>query len=377
MVGIQRVVNQRAALGTPGQLYDMDNKRVITLTNANTVLQVWTVTVNAAADAPYFATFTNQFGEAVTATFEQGAAGVIADKVAGMVAAINNTPFLSGQVVAVATAANIYTVTARLSNIQGVVTTDANSTPVLTTAPLADVGIAFGRGIVFANVAGTNGRLPTSAPAVQNTTVLFAAALAAEVTELEVAGETFTQTAGGGGETDEFLKNFFINAINTSPALAGVVRAFDNGVGELILVGETTDAFAVVEGGGHTAGALTIATPIAAVDGDSVVGVSIFSHTQANDVKYDLAGVSLSFAGTEGYPIGAPMNILTKGCVWVTVENGCAAGDAVFVRGVVAVPGQVLGAFRSAADANNAIAVPNARFLTAAGAGGLAVVEFQ
>ena len=377
MVGIQTTVNQRAALGSPGQLYDMDNKRIVTLTNANTVLQQWTVTVNAAADEVYFATFTNIFGEALTAQFNQGAIGIIADKVAGMVAAINNTPVLSSQVIAVATAANTYTVTARLSNIQGIVTTDVNSTPALTTAPLADAGIDFGRGIVIANVAGTNGRLPNSAPSIQQSTVLFDAAAAGNVTSLTVNGVNFTQTAGGGGETANFLRNFFINAINASADFIGVLRAFDNGAGELIIVAETTDAFTVIQGAGHTAPALVIAAPVVASAGDVIYGVTVRSHTQANDTKYDLAGVSLSVAGSDGYAVGAAMNVLTKGVVWVNSENGANAGDPVFVRGVIGAVGQVLGAFRSAAVAGETVPVPNARFITAGGAGALVAVELR
>jgi hypothetical protein len=71
------------------------------------------------------------------------------------------------------------------------------------------------------------------------------------------------------------------------------------------------------------------------------------------------------------------MPVMKKGRVWVRVEDAVAAEAAAFVRFVVGLPGQVLGAFRSDADAGNAAALPNAKFVTAAAAGGLALLDLN
>lgn len=105
--------------------------------------------------------------------------------------------------------------------------------------------------------------------------------------------------------------------------------------------------------------------PALAVDitGIGALGVVVRSHTQPR---------------TEGYQPTDPMPVMKKGRIWVTVEDAVAAEAAAFVRFVIGVPGQVLGAFRSNVDGGNAAALPNAKFVTTqAVAGGLALLDLN
>jgi hypothetical protein len=374
MVGLQTQVNQRADLGIAGQFYDMDSYRAISLQNANTALQLYTVTVNNAANVDYTATFVSSVGDSITATFNQGAAGIVENKVDGMVAAINNTPVLSGHVRAVKTGAATYTVQARLSNISGVLTTDANSTPVLTTAAVADVAIPFGLGIVFGDALGLSGVLPTNPAAFARYTSVIGAAAAAGTYITVVAGTTFTYT-GGGAETVTTIRDGLIALINASDAVAGVARAYAVAANTYAVVGLVAAPLVVTVAAGTGSGQ-TLTTVNAGSAGQKIVGVSLRTHNQANDTKYDLAGVSTAIAGTEGYPVGSSMNVVTRGCVWVRSETAVNVNQPVYVRCVAAATEQ-LGAFRSTVDGSDLQLVPNARWIRGTNAAGLAVVEFM
>lgn len=374
MVGLQTQVNQRAELGVAGQLYDMDSYRAISLQNANTTLQLHTVTVNAAADVAYTATFVNAVGDVLTATFNQGAIGIIENKVDGMVAAINNTPVLSSRVRAVKTGAATYTVQARLSNISHVLTTDANSTPVITTAAVADASIPFGLGIIFGDVLGLSGILPTTPAAFARYTSVIGAAAAAGTYITVVAGTTFTYT-GGGAETVTTIRDGLIALINASDAVAGVARAYAVSANTYSVIGLTQAPLVVTVAAGTGSGQ-TLTTVNGGSAGQRLVGVSLRTHNMPNDVKYDLGGVSTAIAGTEGYPVGSSMNVLTKGCVWVESETAVTVNQPVYVRMVAAATEQ-LGAFRSTVDGSDLQLVPNARWIRGTNAAGLAVVEFM
>jgi hypothetical protein len=374
MVGIQRVVNQRATVGIAGQIADMDNFRVISLVNANIVRQLYTVTVDNAVDAVYSATFVDVFGESRTVTFDQGAAGIVENKTDGMIAAIRNDLVLSGKVVVVKTAANTYTVEARVSNIQGVLTTDANQTPVQTVAPVADVAIPFGRGIVFNDNIGVQGRLPTSAAAFARYTSVIGAAAGAGTYITVVAGVTFTYT-GGGAETVTTIRDGLIALINASDAVAPVARAYAVSANTYSVVG-LVEAPLVVTVAAGTGSGQTLTTVSAGVTGDRLIGVSTFTHAEPNDTKYDLAGVSTAIAGTDGYPVGASMNVLTKGVVWVETEAAVTVNQPVYCRAIVAGV-ERRGIFRGTADANDLVLVPNARWVRGNTGAGLAQLELM
>lgn len=79
---------------------------------------------------------------------------------------------------------------------------------------------------------------------------------------------------------------------------------------------------------------------------------------------------SYADGATFGAPIGRPASVLTAGVIWVTVAEAVAVGDAAFLR----VGATQTGDFAKTAgeSATLSVAIPGAKFLTAATAGGLA-----
>ena len=96
-----------------------------------------------------------------------------------------------------------------------------------------------------------------------------------------------------------------------------------------------------------------------------VLGVTVHSH--ANEVGAD--DLNLIDPDSTG-------NVLRHGTIYVQVEDAVVKGGSPFVR--VTTPGApVIGAFRSDVDGGAARQLSNATFLTSAGVGGFAVLEFS
>lgn len=69
------------------------------------------------------------------------------------------------------------------------------------------------------------------------------------------------------------------------------------------------------------------------------------------------------------------LNVLVRGRVYVTCENGCAPGDRLYIR-AVAGEGEVAGALLSAADSTDTIdSTTQGIWRTTAAAGGIAVLD--
>ena len=109
----------------------------------------------------------------------------------------------------------------------------------------------------------------------------------------------------------------------------------------------------------HTSGATVIAL---------LAGVVVHSHAYAKTQEL----------GDTGLKPDTTFGVLQKGRIWVTTEDACDPGDAVRVRVVVA-GAEVKGAFRVAADSTDCVVLSKtmARWLTSAGAGGLALLELD
>lgn len=73
---------------------------------------------------------------------------------------------------------------------------------------------------------------------------------------------------------------------------------------------------------------------------------------------------------TFGAPVDRPASVLTAGVVWVTVAENVAVGDAAFLRVGTTQTGDF--AKTAGESATLSVAIPGAKFLTAASAGGLA-----
>ncbi len=85
---------------------------------------------------------------------------------------------------------------------------------------------------------------------------------------------------------------------------------------------------------------------------------------------------TLHIVSGTGYADKGAMSVIKKGRVYVQVEDDVIAETAAFVR-FVAGDGEQLGAFRSDADTADAVALPGAKFVTDASAGGIAVLDLN
>lgn len=102
-----------------------------------------------------------------------------------------------------------------------------------------------------------------------------------------------------------------------------------------------------------------------------------FLAATSTSVAADFVGVlvrelnrSYADGATFGAPVDRPASVLTAGVILVTVAEDVAVGDAAFLRVGATQTGDFAKAAGSAATLS--VAIPGAKFLTAATAGGLA-----
>lgn len=83
--------------------------------------------------------------------------------------------------------------------------------------------------------------------------------------------------------------------------------------------------------------------------------------------------------GTAGYTyqIGDSVELVSRGRVWVTVEEAVAPGDDVYVRHTASGGNTQRGSFRTSSDSSTAALLAGARYLTTASADGLALVDLN
>lgn len=136
--------------------------------------------------------------------------------------------------------------------------------------------------------------------------------------------------------------------------------------------GYMIDSFANEESGGLEAGRPlvrgTAANQVLLPSGaaDEFLGVSVFQQAIQNE---DLTG---DFMFADGETVG----VLTRGKIWVTVEEAVATTDDVYWRHTVN-GGLIPGGWRTDADTANAVQVTQAKWLTAAAQDGLALLSIN
>lgn len=114
-------------------------------------------------------------------------------------------------------------------------------------------------------------------------------------------------------------------------------------------------------------GSATVATSakLPTAETSKIIGIVLASYAMENGTHGEL--------GTTGYIVGAPMSVLRKGVVWVTVEDAVVPGDRLWVRGVAAGDPEFLGGLLPADDGTDTVDCTAAgEFQTAAAAGALA-----
>lgn len=96
-----------------------------------------------------------------------------------------------------------------------------------------------------------------------------------------------------------------------------------------------------------------------------LAGVVVHSH--AYDKRVDF--------GTTGLKPKVSLSVMRKGSIWVQVEETVAPGEPVFARHTASGGNTTKGLFRNDADSATCTQLGNSKFLTAATAGNLALVD--
>lgn len=370
MVGIQKTMTQRAVLGVAGMLYAMHAFASISLANSNTTKQLDTITVDSAADAEYTVTLTDPFGDSVVASYDQGAAGTVENKVDGLVAAAYPL-FAPFGVYVKKTSASTFTLESREPRVTFTSAASAQMTIVNTQAAVSGTDIPFGRGVVFEDTLGKTCKLPETVPAKTLDSILIGGN--ADGTYITtIAGEVITYTASGAASA-AVIRDGILALIAANFVLRDKVRAFVKDADEYYIESlNNEDVETTVSAG--TGSGQTLTSVTAGTVGDKFAGVAIFSHAQPNDTKYDLAGVKTEISGSEGYKSGASVSVLTEGPIWVETEEAVTVNDPVYVR-AVATGTEKKGVFRKSEDSTDCILIPNGRWLRGNSGAGLAVLE--
>lgn len=111
-----------------------------------------------------------------------------------------------------------------------------------------------------------------------------------------------------------------------------------------------------------------------AYDNDNVFyGVAVFIQNKMN------LGSPQGSAGPAPYIPGDAVSTLTRGRIYVTVENTVTSDSPVYWRMIPTISNPLVGGFRSDSDGGNAILLPSnqVRWIIGASAGNLAVLEIN
>jgi hypothetical protein len=104
-----------------------------------------------------------------------------------------------------------------------------------------------------------------------------------------------------------------------------------------------------------------------AATSDKLIGIVVHSHSYQKDNEL----------GSTGLKPTVVLSVLTRGKIWVPVEEAVTPASDVLVR-AVAGGSEVAGAFRDTADSTDCIDISSwARYLTSTTAAGRALLEFD
>jgi len=131
--------------------------------------------------------------------------------------------------------------------------------------------------------------------------------------------------------------------------------------GEVAIV----NSFVVTLGAGQATATITNGTQ------DSFYGVALRIQNKANLLTATGSNGSAPYYATD------TVSLLTKGRVYVYVDQDVTSDDPVYVRFVAGTGDSLIGRFRKDADTGEAFLVPDARYTVGASDGGLAVLEIN
>lgn len=155
---------------------------------------------------------------------------------------------------------------------------------------------------------------------------------------------------------------------NMTKAFAGMLA--DSGDHDVIAMRNDEASASIAFGRAVKFGSTTDGTSAKLPDSENAViaGIVMHSHAYSNSPNGDL--------DSTGLKVGATMNVLRKGRMWVTVEDAVIPGDRLWVRGVAGGDPEFLGGLLPADDSTDTVdCTGQGQFLTAAAAGALAVLE--
>lgn len=174
---------------------------------------------------------------------------------------------------------------------------------------------------------------------------------------------------------------FAVSHLNTMNLIAAAIEALDANL--TATVGGANNRTITIVGNADS-------ETIAAANWVVTLGASQAGVTETNTTSDTLYGVALRIqnktnlldangsAGPAPYYEGEAVSMLTKGRVYVYVENAVDSDDPVYLRYVQGGDAdELVGQFRSDADGGDAFLVENARWIWGASADGLAVLEIN
>lgn len=174
---------------------------------------------------------------------------------------------------------------------------------------------------------------------------------------------------------------FFANShLATMQAIAAQIEAV-NGIAQVTVGGANNrtlfvnaefsgplvvDDFTVTLGASQATAVITDSTA------DTLYGVALRIQNKMN-----ILNPNVGSDGAAPYYEGEAVSLLTRGRVYVKVENAVSSDDQVYLRFVSGGAGEEVGQFRSDNAGGNAVLVADARWIFGASAGGLAVLEIN
>lgn len=154
-------------------------------------------------------------------------------------------------------------------------------------------------------------------------------------------------------------------------AQPNVATAVSNGTDSIVVTAD--QGFAVTVSLVTTLGASQPTWTVTASTQDIFYGVALYIQNKMN--LYGVQGSN----GASPYFVGDPVPVLTRGRVWVNVENTVTSDSPVYWRVKPSVSNPQVGGFRSDSDGGNAILIASnqVRWILGATAGNLAVLDIN
>jgi len=327
--------------GRAGDAFDgATNKDDISLVNASPqAAQVATVTITAQNDTLYTVTING-----VSVTYTSDASGTQAEISAGLQAAIEAEPSISGLVIASGSTTLI--ITSRQAGLAFTIAVGVNLSAAATTASAAAAALPFGRAVIR-DAANDQGCQLIAASAFTASSIEYTATAVNSTLyriNLNVDGSVYVidYTSDGTATAAEIVEG--LKAAADALTIPNVVITELGAVGRLLI--ESAN-------GSSISSDQTSNLAVVVVNGDALA--DLFAGVA---LRQDTEDPSLT-GGVDGYALNRTCSIRRAGRVRVSTEASCSPGDAVYVRVAKEGANLTIGIFSNAAGAG-AVRLPGA-----------------